>query len=82
MRRCTENNVGMNPAKTRIKQPEIKFFGVICSGDGARPNPKKVNAIKQISTPENRQQLLLFLGLATYMGMFIENLSKLATPLR
>ena len=70
MERCAANGLTLNPEKIRIKEPEIKFFGVICSADGVRPDPK------------NRQELLSFLGLATYMGVFIPNLSEKTAVLR
>lgn len=47
-----------------------------------KPDPKKISALKQMNAPMNRQELLSFLGLATYMGTFIQNLSSLTAPLR
>ena len=84
MQRCAEKglNLGLNPEKCNIKQQESKFYGVICGNDGVKPNPKKVTALKQMSAPQNRQELLSFLGLATYMSMFVQNLSGLSTTLR
>ena len=35
-----------------------------------------------MSAPTNSQELMSFVGLATYMGPFIPNLSDLAAPLR
>ena len=82
MQRCAEKGLNLNPEKCNIKQQEIKFYGVICGNDGVKPNPKKVTALKQMSAPRNRQGLLSFLGLATYMSMFVQNLSGLSTTLR
>ena len=82
MRRCAEKGLNLNPEKCNIKQQEIKFYGVICRNDGVKPNPKKVTALKQMSVPRNRQELLSFLGLPTYMSMFVHNLSGLSTILR
>ena len=59
-------DLNLNPEKCNIKQQEINFYGVICGKDGVKPNPKKVTALKQMSAPRNRQELLSFLGLATY----------------
>ena len=81
MRRCAEKGLNLNPEKCNIKQQEIKLYGVICGNDGVKPNPKKVTALKQMSAPRNRQELLAFLGLATYMSMFVQNLSGLLTTL-
>ena len=47
-----------------------------------QPDPAKVSALKQMKPPEDRRELQTFLGLATYMGPFIPNLSALTAPLR
>ena len=82
MQRCAEKGLNLNLEKCNIKQQEMKFYGVICGNDGVKPNLKKVTALKQMSAPRNRQELLSFLGLATYMSMFVQNLSGLSTTLR
>ena len=61
---CGEKGLILNPEKCNIKQQEIKFYGVICGNDGVKPNPKKVTALKQMSAPRNRQELLSFFSLA------------------
>ena len=55
---------------------------MICSEDGIRPDPQKVEAIQEMKTPENKQELQTFLGLTNYMGQFIKGTSKLTAPLR
>ena len=80
--RCQEFGLKLNPEKCKINQPEVRFYGVICSSEGVKPNPRKVSALQEISAPTNSQELLSFLGLATYMSPFIKNLSSLAAPLR
>ena len=64
------------------KQDTIKFYGSICGQDGVQPDPGKVPALKQMSSPTNRQELQTSLGLTNYMGPFIPNLSTLTAPLR
>ena len=82
MKRCAAKGLNLNPEKIRIKESEIKFFGLICSADGVRPDPKKTAAISDMPAPMNRQQRLSFLGLATYMGVFIPNISEKTAVLR
>ena len=55
----------------------IKFYGVICGEGGVQPDPSKVSALKQMAPlppypPFSRQELQTFVGLATYMGPFIQ----------
>lgn len=82
IKRCVETGLKLNPKKCRIKQKQIKFYGVIITQDGVKPDPSKVAAIRNMKAPENEKELQSFLGLATYMGHFIQNLSTLTAPLR
>ena len=80
--RCRTTGLKLNPDKCKIKQRKIKFYGVICGEEGVQPDPAKVSALKQMAPPTSKQELQSFLGLATYMGPFISNLSTLTAPLR
>ncbi|KAK3709526.1 hypothetical protein QZH41_006764 [Actinostola sp. cb2023] len=82
LERCKATGLKLNPDKCHIRQDEIKFYGIICSSDGIKPDPDKVSALKQMGPPANSQELQTFLGLANYMGQFIPNLSTLTAPLR
>lgn len=77
-----EHGLVFNPNKCEIKKTEITFFGILYSKDGVRPNPERITAIKVIEAPQNSQQLQKFLGMATYMGPFIPNLSTHTSVLR
>ena len=80
--RCINTGLKLNPDKCFVKQQKIKFYGVICGQGGVQPDPGKVSALKQLSSPSNCQELQTFLKLANYMGPFMPNLSTLTTPLR
>ena len=82
MRRVEDTGLKLNPDKCRVKEKKIKFFGVVCGEDGVQPDPAKVSALKNMQPPTNAQELQTFLGMATYMGSFIQNLSILTAPLR
>ena len=82
LNRCIDTGLKLNPDKCFVKQEKIKFYGVICGQDGVQPDPGKVSALKQMSSPTNRQELQTFLGLANYTGPFIPNLITLTAPLR
>ena len=70
LKRCIDTGLTLNPDKCFTKQDKIKFYGQ----NGVQPDPGKVSALKQISSPTNRQELQTFLALANYMGPFIPNL--------
>ena len=82
IQRCKDTGLKLNPDKCKIRQTDIKFYGIICTGEGIRPDPAKVSAIKSMKAPTNEKELSSFLGFATYMGPFIKDFSKMTTPLR
>ena len=79
---ASEEGLTFNSEKCSIKSPSIVFFGMVFDKDGIKPDPGKVEDIHSIPSPNNKQQLQEFLGIATYMGPFIPNLSHHTAPLR
>ena len=82
MEAAKRHGLVFNSEKCKIRAKSISFFGNIYSEDGIRPDPTKVNDIHKMPTPQSKEDLQRFLGLMTYMGSFIPNLSTLAAPLR
>ena len=50
--------------------------------DGVKPNPEKIQAITYMPTPTNATELQHVLGMVTYLGRYIPNLSARTAPLR
>ena len=71
-----------NSKTCAIKSPQISFFGTIYDEKGVHPDPNKVEDIKMLPTPESATQLQEFLGIITYMGSFVPNLSQNTAILR
>lgn len=51
------------------------------SAQSIKVDPKKVEMIKQLQTPENQTDVRSFLGHVGYYRRFIQNLNKIAAPL-
>nr|GEV83936.1 hypothetical protein [Tanacetum cinerariifolium] len=60
---------------------EVQFLGHVVNKEGIHVDPSKVESVKNWKTPESPTEIRLFLGLAGYYRMFIENFSKIAKPL-
>ena len=74
-------NLKLKPSKCKLLQREVLFLGHIVSSEGARPNPKLVEAVCQWSPPQDRRGVQQFLGLCNYYRRFVPNFSAIASPL-
>ena len=70
-----------NPQKTHMKVQAVNFFGCLYDADGVHPDPDKVNALHALPASTNVTELQEFLGLVTYLSLFIPGLSTLTAPL-
>ena len=65
-----------------IRQDEIRFLGMIVSGDGVRPDPEKVEALNHITPPASKEELTSFLCMMQANAEFIQGFAKKAAKLR
>ncbi|XP_058840852.1 uncharacterized protein K02A2.6-like [Topomyia yanbarensis] len=82
LRRLEAAGLKLNREKCVFAKPSLKFLGHIVSQEGLKADPDKLAAIERIKRPENKVQLQRVLGMITYLGKFIENLSAITEPLR
>ena len=50
--------------------------------DGVKADPEKVQAVTDMPTPINATELQRMLGMVTYLGRYIPNMSARTAPLR
>ena len=67
--------------KCHFNEQEIKYLGHLVSSEGVRPDPEKVEKVKDWPEPTNVHETRQFLGLSNYFRKFIQGYSKLAQPL-
>ena len=79
---CQMEGLCLSSKKLELCRDRVSFFGAIYSREGVEPDPKKIQGIEEMTAPETKQQLQLFLGMVTYMGNFIPHLSHHTEPLR
>ena len=80
--RALEVNMTLNPKKFKFKCTSVPFFGNILTDNGIRPDPTKVEAIKNWPIPKTVKDLQSFLGAVNFLGKFIQGLSSLRSSLQ
>ena len=66
--RAREVGMKFNPDKCNFRQDSISFYGVTLNKDGVKPDPRKIQAIKQLPRPKTEALLQLFLGMVNYLS--------------
>ena len=71
----------LEPKKCEYFKPELEYLGLIITKEGVKPNPEKINCIKNFRPLKNVKDIQSFLGLAGYYRKFIKSFSTIARPL-
>ena len=80
--RLAEHGATLNVEKCAFDKMSMPFLGQIVSNDGIRPDPQKVQAIKEMKSPQNVTEVRRFLGMANQLAKFSLPLVDHTKPLR
>ena len=80
--RAQEVEMKFNPDKCKFKKDSISFYGVMLSADGVKPDPRKIDALKNLPEPRTESLLQSFLGMVNYLSRFSLNIAKMMCNLR
>ena len=58
-----------------------RIFRTHISSERVKPNPDRVNKVRNYPVPKNQKEVEQFLGLCSYYRKFIQNFSKTAKPI-
>jgi hypothetical protein len=75
--KCRRYGISLNPKKSNFALKEGKLLGHIVSADGVRIDPKRVEAIKNLSLPRSKKDIQSFLGTINFVRRFIVNFVEL-----
>ncbi len=79
--RLSETGLKVKKGKCLFMAPTVTFLGHRIDAEGLHPLLDKMEAIEAAPAPTNVTELKSFLGLLTYYGKFLPNLSTKLTPL-
>ena len=78
---CKETNISLSHEKCFMIFIEGIVLSHHISGDGIKVESSNVEVITKLSVPNCQQDVRSFLGLTGYYRIFIENFTKIASPL-
>ena len=81
MEKCMENNLTLNSEKIQFKQTQVSFYGHDWSEQGISPDPKKIQALKHMEFPPDKETMRSFLGMINYLNRYSVLSAHLAAPL-
>lgn len=64
--RLRDANLRLQPDKCEFLRKEVAYLGHIISEQGVKPDPQKIEAVKNFPRPRNPKNVKQFLGLAGY----------------
>jgi hypothetical protein len=67
--------IQLKKSKCVFLQPSVKYFAFVVDRQGIHTSPRKVQAIREVSVPENSTDLTSFLGLVNYYRKFIPDMA-------
>ena len=79
MKTAAKQGLIFNSNKCHISQPQITFYRIIFSAQGMKHDPIKIQALQDIPTPQNQEQLQSFLGLVNYLQPFLPDIATKTT---
>ena len=79
--RLRQAGLKLKPKKCAFGQEEVEFLGHVITDRGIKPNPKRIEIIKNYPVPQNIKQLRSALGLFGYYRVYVPNFSIIAKVL-
>ncbi|CAM9656059.1 unnamed protein product [Heterosigma akashiwo] len=79
--RLTKANLRLKVSKCTFASGSVAFLGHVVGRHGISPDPKKVEAVKNLARPNTKKQVRQFLGMVGFYRSLIKNFSITAAPL-
>lgn len=81
LQRFRERWLKVNRSKVRLALSSIPLFGHVLTENRVKLDPAKISVVLNSPTPKIKKELMTFLGLSTYLGVFLPKLVDISVPL-
>ena len=81
LERFRQADVRLKLAKCNIAAQQLLYLGMLIDRKGMRPNPEKVNSIKNLPPPRSVKLLKKFLGSCQFFAQYVPLYSEIVVPL-
>ena len=81
LKRLATLNLKVKGEKCCFLQKEIKFYGLIFTAEGTKPDPERISKLVNVSRPTNSSEVRSFLGMANTCHEYIPNYATITVPL-
>jgi len=71
----------INISKCQFGRSEVHYLGHVIGEGAVKPDPQKLDAVKNYPQPDSKKDVRAFLGLAGYYRRFVPHFATIAEPL-
>jgi len=82
LERCRQKGIKLNKLKLKIKCTEFPYLGHLCTKEGLKPDPDKINAVQEMPRPDNMKAVRRFCGFVNYLAKSMLKLSEVMEHIR
>ena len=79
--RANEKNIKFNFDKLQLRVHEVRYLGTMVTPEGIKPDPMKVSAIVEMSSPTDKAGIRRILGMINFLAAHIPNVSTVTALL-
>jgi len=80
--RILNSGLRLRAEKCSFGKTSLKYLGFVISHDCIKPDPDKLDVIKNAKAPTNAKMLRSYLGMTSFFRRFIRGYSKICQPFR
>ena len=82
LKRLKELNLKAKGEKCKFLEEEIKFYGLIFTEKGTKPDPERISSLTNAPAPRSTAEVRSFLGMANTCHEYIKDYAQITGPLR